>query len=90
MLILGLSRTRISDYVKNGDLAHNGLAGKKKKVSAASVALLKLQLEKERFQEKGRSVSETDHENEGPSMDVVPRPTLDALAEKARKGESLK
>jgi hypothetical protein len=91
MLILHLSRTRVADYVKSGDLQHNGLAGKKKRVSAESVALLRLRLETERLQERGRSISEADPNDDDPSMGGIPgRPTVEELVERAKKGKSLK
>jgi hypothetical protein len=91
MVILAVSRTRVADYVKNGDLEHNGLPDKQKRVSAASVALLRLKLEKERLQDKGREVSDKDGVNAGLPMDAIPgRLSLDALAERASKGKNLK
>jgi hypothetical protein len=91
MVVLNLSRTRVSDYVKSGDLTANGMAGKKKKVAAESVALLKLRLEQERIQAKGRAISDADPEEAGADMAANPcRPSLDELAERASKNRSLK
>jgi hypothetical protein len=91
MAVLKLSRTRVCDYVKSGALVANGMDGKKKRVSAESVALLRLRLEMERMHAMGRAVSGADAEAADPDMAVNPcRPSIDELAERASKGRSVK
>jgi hypothetical protein len=87
MLILQVSRSRISAYVKRGDLTTNGETGKKTRVSAQSVALHKLRLERKRAQGTHLAAAAVAREAQGPDMATNPsRPSADTLRERASQG----